>query len=168
MTPSARDALQRYGYEQITPDADGRTHWRVFDAQDNRVATCYVEANAALVTDALNRAVLAAPPEMVLAATEDHPAVFREGSRLVARRAAQETAESDTASPALASAAGDRERLDWLDAQREEWWSPDGWISAYGWTLIRNVEDPRYSLRAAIDASMKADAARASVGGREP
>jgi len=44
-----------YSYEVIEPMAGQHPrHWRIRDDRDNRVATCYVEANAVLVVMALN------------------------------------------------------------------------------------------------------------------
>ena len=43
----------RYSYEAIT-DSAGARHFRVRDADDNRVATCFLEDNARLVVGALN------------------------------------------------------------------------------------------------------------------
>ena len=50
-TARKRDA---YGYEEICPDADGRRHYRVYDANDDRIATCYVEDNARRVVRLMN------------------------------------------------------------------------------------------------------------------
>lgn len=45
-----------YSYERIAdPNAAEGFHFRVRDNLDNRIATCWVEANAALLVKALNR-----------------------------------------------------------------------------------------------------------------
>lgn len=43
-----------FGYQKIENDVDGRTHYRVHDSNDDRIATCYVEDNAKLVVRLLN------------------------------------------------------------------------------------------------------------------
>lgn len=54
-----------FGCEMIAPDSEGRTHWRIHDGADNRIATSYVEGNARLIVRALNGAVVGC--EQVLA-----------------------------------------------------------------------------------------------------
>ena len=44
-----------FSYEKISPDADGRTHFRIRDANDDRIATCYVEDNAREIVIRLNK-----------------------------------------------------------------------------------------------------------------
>lgn len=46
--------MNAFGFELIK-SKDGDAHYRVFDVNDNRVATCYTESNARLVMLALNR-----------------------------------------------------------------------------------------------------------------
>lgn len=57
-TPPAREEASRYAYEFIPPNPNAeidRGNYRVFDvASDSRVATCFLEENAILITDALN------------------------------------------------------------------------------------------------------------------
>lgn len=44
-----------FSYETITTPAG--KHYRVRDAADNRIATCYCEGNAMLIVAALNRPI---------------------------------------------------------------------------------------------------------------
>lgn len=44
----------RFSYEKISQLGPDVTHFRIRDERDNRVATCYTESNAVLVTMALN------------------------------------------------------------------------------------------------------------------
>lgn len=44
-----------YTVEKISPDSDGRTHWRIADGADNRIATCYDEGNARFIALQLNK-----------------------------------------------------------------------------------------------------------------
>lgn len=48
---------KEYGREFISKDRskDGHGHWRVFDPEDNRVATCYDAGNADAIVRAFNR-----------------------------------------------------------------------------------------------------------------
>lgn len=46
-----------FSYEVIDPDADGRRHYRIRDANDDRIATSYVEDNAREVVRLMNKGV---------------------------------------------------------------------------------------------------------------
>lgn len=52
----------KYSYEKISPDSEGKTHFRISDPFDNRIATCYQEENAKIVVKALNGDRMPAEP----------------------------------------------------------------------------------------------------------
>lgn len=52
-------------------DSTGRANWRIADADDNRIATCYLEENARQIVDALNGAPIVADPTAVAMVLEN-------------------------------------------------------------------------------------------------
>src|SRR5258705_8060170 len=53
--PTAPEVARKFSYETIADmSVRGGYHYRVRDAADNRIATCYVEENAQFIVDQLN------------------------------------------------------------------------------------------------------------------
>ena len=43
-----------FSYEVISPDFEGRTHYRIRDERDDRIATSYIEEHAKMIVKLMN------------------------------------------------------------------------------------------------------------------
>lgn len=53
-------ASKPYGYEKINSVKDG-VNFRIYDADDNRIATSYIEENAQLIVQLMNKGLTTIP-----------------------------------------------------------------------------------------------------------
>lgn len=56
---------RKFEAQFIAPDSDGKSHWRIADPSDCRVATCHQEHHARMIVRALNQAAASAQADQI-------------------------------------------------------------------------------------------------------